>query len=140
VPRNSRPHLTLIALAALVAVVAFQASGPSAAEAIEVDPVIWQLSNDYPETLPGDFALPISTIYIKTHDAADWMSTYDDHPAAVSGPEAIQNLIDIYGAQGIAVAAWFVPKGTDYDAQLQLALAVIDSGVTALYADLEPFP
>ncbi|MCH7483546.1 MAG: hypothetical protein IIA90_00170 [Chloroflexi bacterium] len=139
-PRDSRPHLILIALAALIAAVAFQASGPSAAEAIEVDPVIWQLSNDYPETLPGDMALPISTIYIKTHDAADWMSTYDDHPAAVSGPEAIQNLIDIYGAQGIAVAAWFVPKGTDYDAQLQLAMAVIDSGVTALYADLEPFP
>ncbi|MCH7890997.1 MAG: hypothetical protein IH921_05785 [Gemmatimonadetes bacterium] len=91
-------------------------------------------------TLHGDLALPISTIYIKTHDAADWMSIYDGHPAAVSGPAAIQNLIDIYGAQGIEVAAWFVPKGTDYDAQLQLALQVIDSGVTALYADLEPFP
>ncbi len=129
-----------MALATLVAAVAFQASGPSAAEAIDVDPVIWQLSNDYPETLPGDLALPISTIYIKTHDATDWMSTYDDHPAAVSGPEAIQNLIDIYGAQGIEVAAWFVPKGTDYDAQLLRALQVIDSGVTALYADLEPFP
>ena len=139
-PSDSRPPFILIALATLVAAVAFQASGPSAAEAIDVDPVIWQLSSDYPETLPGDFALPISTIYIKTHDAADWMSTYDDHPAAVSGPEAIQNLIDIYGGQGIAVAAWFVPKGTDYDAQLQLALEVIDSGVTALYADLEPFP
>ncbi len=137
---ESRPPLILIALAALVAAVAFQASGPSAAEAIDVDPVIWQLSNDYPETLPGDITLPISTIYIKTHDAADWMSTYDDHPAAVSGPEAIQDLIDIYGAQGIAVAAWFVPKGTDYDAQLQLAIQVIDSGVVALYADLEPFP
>ncbi len=137
---HSRPPLILVALAALIAAVAFQASGPSAAEAIDVDPVIWQLSNDYPETLPGDLALPISTIYIKTHDAADWMSRYDDHPAAVSGPEAIQNLIDIYGAQGIEVAAWFVPKGTDYDAQLQMAIDVIDSGVTALYADLEPFP
>ncbi|MCH8050492.1 MAG: hypothetical protein IIC86_00550 [Chloroflexi bacterium] len=137
---NSRQPFILIALASLVAAVAFQASGPSAAEAIEVDPVIWQLSNDYPVTLPGDLSLPISTIYIKTHDAADWMSIYDDHPAAVSGPAAIRNLIDIYGAQGIEVAAWFVPKGTDYDAQLQLALQVIDSGVTALYADLEPFP
>ena len=137
---DSRQPLILIALAILVAAVAFQANGSSAAEAIDVDPVIWQLSNDYPATLPGDLALPISTIYIKTHDAADWMSTYDDHPAAVSGPAAIQNLIDIYGAQGIEVAAWFVPKGTDYDAQLQLALDVIDSGVTALYADLEPFP
>jgi len=140
VRHDPRPPPILIALAALVAAVAFQASGPSAAEAIDVDPVIWQLSNDYPETLPDDITLPISTIYIKTHDAADWMSTYDEHPAAVSGPEAIQNLIDVYGEQGIEVAAWFVPKGTDYDAQLQLAIDVIDSGVTALYADLEPFP
>ena len=135
----SRRPIVLIALAVLVAVVALQARGPSAAEAIEVDPVIWQLSNDYPQTLPGDLTLPISTIYIKTHDATEWMSTYDNHPAAVSGPAAIQNLIDIYGSQGIEVAAWFVPKGTNYDAQLQLALQVIDSGVTALYADLEPF-
>ncbi len=135
----SRRPIVLIALAVLVAVVALQARGPSSAEAIDVDPVIWQLSNDYPETLPGDISLPISTIYIKTHDAADWMSIYDSHPNAISGPAAIQNLIDIYGSQGIEVAAWFVPKGTNYDAQLQLALQVIDSGVTALYADLEPF-
>lgn len=140
VQSHSRPPFILIALAAIVAAVAFQASGPPAAEAIDVDPVIWQLSNDYPETLPGDLALPISTIYIKTHDGADWMSTYDGHPAAVSGPAAIKKLIDIYGAQGIEVAAWFVPKGTDYGAQLQRAIEVIDSGVTALYADLEPFP
>ena len=136
----SRQPFILIALASLVAVVALQANGPSAAEAIDVDPLIWQLSIDYPETLPGDLELPISTIYIKTHDGGDWMSTYDSHPNAVSGPAAIQNLIDIYGAQGIEVAAWFVPKGTDYDTQLLRALQVIDSGVTALYADLEPFP
>ncbi|MCI0813479.1 MAG: hypothetical protein J4O14_01235, partial [Chloroflexi bacterium] len=126
----SRQPFILIALASLVAVVALQANGPSAAEAIDVDPLIWQLSIDYPETLPGDLELPISTIYIKTHDGGDWMSTYDSHPNAVSGPAAIQNLIDIYGAQGIEVAAWFVPKGTDYDTQLLRALQVIDSGVT----------
>jgi len=137
---DSRPHFVLIFLAALVASVAFQASGPSASEAIDVDPVIWQLSKDYPETLPGDIELPISAVYIKTHEAADWMSIYDDHPAAVSGPEAIEDLIEIYGGQGIAVAAWFVPMGTDYEGQLQLAIEVIDAGVTALYADLEPFP
>ncbi len=137
---DSRQTSILIALATLVAALGLLATGPAAVEAIEVDPVIWQLSNDYPETLPDDIALPISTVYIKTHDAADWMSTYDDHPAAVSGQGAIQDLIDIYGAQGIDVAAWFVPKGTDYDAQLKIALEVIDSGVTALYADMEPFP
>ena len=134
-----RQPFILLALASLVAVIALQANGPSTAEAIEVDPVIWHLSVDYPDTLPGDIELPISTIYIKTHDGADWMSTYDSHPNAISGPASIRHLIDIYGGQGIEVAAWFVPKGTDYDAQVVRALQVIDSGVTALYADLEPF-
>jgi hypothetical protein len=119
--------------------VAFQANGPSSAEALDVDPLVWQLGVDYPETLPGDVELPIKTIYIKTHDATEWMSVYDDHPKAVSGPDAIRDLIDIYGQQGIEVAAWFVPKGTDYQTQFTMALQVIDAGVTALYADLEPF-
>ena len=132
------PSAILISFAALLVAVGFQASSP--AEALDVDPVIWHLSVDYPATLPGDVELPIRTVYIKTHDGSDWMSTYDDHPKAVSGPAAIQELIDIYGAQGIQVAAWFVPIGTDYAAQLEVAKQVIDSGVTALYADLEPFP
>ncbi|MEX0682492.1 MAG: hypothetical protein WD904_14610 [Dehalococcoidia bacterium] len=130
----------LISLAVIFAAVAFQASGPSAVGAIDVDPVIWQLSTDYPETLPGDVTLPIKTVYLKTHDGSLWMSTYDDHPKAVSGPAAIHDLINIYGQQGIQVAAWFVPYGTDYGPQIEIAKQVIDAGVTALYADLEPFP
>lgn len=123
-----------------VALAAAFGSGQSHADAPPlIEPIVWQLNLDYPETSPPDSALPIDTVYIKTHDGADWMSTYDSHPNAVSGPESIQNLIAIYGAQGIDVAAWFVPKGTDYDAQVAMAIQVIDSGVTALYADLEPF-
>ena len=53
-------------------------------------------------------------MYIKTHDATDWMATYDNHPQAVSGPESIRALIQSYAAQGIEVAAWFVPKGLDF--------------------------
>jgi len=104
-----------------------------------IEPMIWQFNRDYPAGTPADTSLSINTVYIKTHDGTDWMSTFDSHPAAVSGPASIQSLINVYGSQGISVAAWFVPKGTNYDAQLSLALQVIDSGVTALYADLEPF-
>jgi hypothetical protein len=123
----------------MFAAFALRDGGLSFVEAIDVDPVIWQLEEDYPETLPGDLELPIRTVYIKTHDGSDWMSTYDGHPYAVSGPEAIQNLIEIYGEQGIQVAAWFNPMGTDYAEQLKVAKQVIDAGVTALYADVEPY-
>ena len=104
-----------------------------------VEPIVWQLNRDYPDGTPTDSSLPIQTIYIKTHDGTDWMSTFDAHPLAISGPAALQNIIGIYASQGIQTAAWFVPKGSDYDGQVYMAEQVIDSGVTALYADIEPF-
>lgn len=129
----------LIVLAAVLLAAAFGSGRSHADPPPLIEPMIWQLDLDYPESTPPDASLPIQTVYIKTHDGTDWMSTYDDHPLAVSGPATIQSLINIYGNQGIEVAAWFVPKGDDYDAQVAMALQVIDSGVTALYADLEPF-
>jgi hypothetical protein len=68
------------------------------------------------------------------------MSVYDEHPQAVSGPDAFRKAIDSYRAQGIDVVAWFVPKGWDIETQLIMAGQVLESGVTALYADIEPFP
>jgi hypothetical protein len=129
----------LIVLAACSLAVMLHGAGSHADSSVKVEPIIWQLDRDYPDGTPNDNALPISTVYIKTHDGTDWMATYDTHPAAVTGPDAIRNLINLYGQQGIQVAAWFVPTGSDYDTQVQMAEQVIDSGVTALYADVEPF-
>lgn len=129
----------LIVLAAVLLAAAFDTGRSHADPPPLIEPMIWQLDLDYPESTPSDASLPIHTVYIKTHDGTDWMSTYDDHPLAVAGPATIQSLINIYGNQGIEVAAWFVPKGADYDTQVAMAVQVIDSGVTALYADLEPF-
>ena len=134
------PPFRVIAVAVLITVAGMASSAsPSPAGAITVEPVIWQLDQDYPGHVGGDAGLSVSTVYIKTHDGSDWMSTYDSNPRAVSGPASIRDLIDIYSTEGIEVAAWFVPYGSDYDAQVQMAVQVIDSGVTALYADLEPF-
>lgn len=136
-----RTNLTrlLVVLAGLAAAAFMQGGSSRAAQPLLVEPVVWQFDRDYPDSLPGDGELPIDTIYVKTHDATDWMATYDKNPNAIAGPESIQNVIDIYAQQGIEVAAWFVPKGKDYAKQLEMAKQVIDSGVTALYADLEPF-
>ena len=129
----------LIVLAACSLAVLLRPDASRADSALKIEPMVWQINRDYPDGTPIDSSLPIDTVYIKTHDGTDWMSTYDSHPWAVSGPAAIQNLINVYGEQGIQVAAWFVPTGSDYDTQLQMAEQVIDSGVTALYADIEPF-
>jgi hypothetical protein len=135
--RSLRSILLLAGALALLAVLA--GPSPSGSLAIQVEPVIWQLDRDYPGSNPDDAGLPITTVYIKTHDETYWMSEFDDNPNAVSGPDIIRELIQTYGQQGIEVAAWFVPKGTNYDRQVEMAVQVIDSGVTALYADLEPF-
>ena len=104
-----------------------------------VDVFIHQLDRDYPGANQDDTQLPIKDVYIKTHDGTDWMSTYDTNPQAISGPTALKNLMAAYQSQGIGVAAWFVPKGTDVDAQVAMAEQVIDSGVKALYADAEHY-
>ena len=125
-----------IILAALLAVLIVE---PAAASGIQVEAVIWQFSRDYPGADASDSDLPIRTVQVKTHDGTDWMSTYDSSPYAVSGPGAIQQLRSSYGSQGIDLVAWFVPQGTDVDGQVAIAEQVIDTGVTALYADVEPF-
>ena len=112
---------------------------PSPARAVEFEAVIWQFGEDYPGADGDDTKLPVQTVYIKTHDATDWMSTYDENTKAVRGPDSVRRLIDDYKAQEIEVMAWFVPKGGDIDRQVQMAVDVIDSGVKGLYADLEPF-
>jgi hypothetical protein len=136
---RSLPRSAIALIVVLGALMLLGANGPSTASAIEVEPVIWQLDEDYPAAIGPDVSLPISTVYIKTHDGTDWMSTYDSNPKAVSGPDSIRSLIQEYAAQGIEVSAWFVPKGLNFDRQVQMAVQVIDTGVKALYADLEPF-
>ena len=138
--RRFRPALLTTAFIALAFLAAGSQSAPSAgAQTMQADAVIWQFDMDYPGAEPNDSLLPIQTVYVKTHDGTDWMSTYDKSPAAISGPDSVQHLVDVYNAQGIQMAAWFVPFGTDIQAQLTMAEQVIDAGVSALYVDVEPF-
>ena len=106
---------------------------------LRVETVIWQLSRDYPEGGLPDSALPIPTVYLKTHDGTTWMAEYDHHPMAIDGPARLKELMAVYAAQGIDVIAWFVPNGRDAEGQLSMAKEVLDAGVKGLYADVEPF-
>jgi hypothetical protein len=131
--------LTLLAAGALAAVLHSGAGPAEAAPGLSIEPMVWQFDRDYGAGIPDDNVLPVDTVQIKTHDGTDWMSTYDTSPLAISGPDAVRQSVERYKAQGIDVAAWFVPMGTDYDRQVQMAIEVIDAGVSALYADIEPF-
>lgn len=116
------------------------ATSPGVRPQFSIEAVIWQLGRDYPNAAGGDdSALPINAVHLKTHDGTEWMSVYDDHPNAISGPGALRNAIATYEAQGIETIGWFVPKGTDIDTQLRMAQQVIDAGVAALYADIEVY-
>jgi hypothetical protein len=136
-------HRFRLALVLLACLLAIQQLGPQAdtpgVEAVDIEAVIWQFGKDYPGAQSDDTLLPVQTVYVKTHDATNWMATYDENPMAVTGPNSIRRLIDHYRGQGIEVVAWFVPKGGDIEGQLRMAEAVLDSGVRALYADIEPF-
>ena len=135
-------RLVLLTFIAALGMLQMSSSGGTAgadSTDIKIEAVIWQFNRDYPGAEANDLNLPIRTVYIKTHDGTDWMSTYDPNPNAVSGPDALRNLITTYSFQGIDVAAWFVPYGTDIEGQLQRAKEVIDTGVKGLYADVEPF-
>ncbi|HET8945145.1 MAG TPA: hypothetical protein VFO59_10220, partial [Dehalococcoidia bacterium] len=134
-----RRLVLLILVAALGALPVSLTGGAAQAESLDVEAVIWQFGRDYPGAESNDLNLPIKTVYIKTHDGTDWMSTYDSHPKAVSGPDALRNLVRDYSYQGIGVVAWFVPYGTDIEGQLQRAREVIDAGVKGLVADVEPY-
>ena len=132
-------RLILLTFIAALGVLGTQQAARADSADIRVEAVVWQFNRDYPGAESNDVNIPIKTVYIKTHDGTDWMSTYDPNPSAVSGPDALRNLITNYSYQGIDVVAWFVPYGTDIEGQLQRAREVIDTGVKGIIADVEPY-
>jgi hypothetical protein len=97
------------------------------------------MGRDYPGANVDDTQLPVDTVYIKSHDGTDWMSTYDRSPGAINGVDSLRQWVSYYNQRNINVVAWFVPKAGDLETQVRMAEAVIDSGVKGLYADVEPF-
>ena len=131
----------LLILCAVMVLAAALHGGEARASAggLQIEPFVWQLGQDYPDGHAGGL---VASDRHRIHQDArcDGLDVgVRSSPARCPGPAALQNLVNIYGSQGIGVAAWFVPKRLDFDTQLAMAEEVIDSGVTTLYADLEPF-
>jgi hypothetical protein len=129
--------ITLWALFALHQI-ASAAQLPTGNSSISVEAFIWRFNEDYPGS-KSDADTRVNTVYVKTHDGTDWESRFDKNPNAISGTGALQATVQRYNSMGVHVIPWFVPKGTNYRAQLDMAEAVIDSGTGELYADVEPW-
>jgi hypothetical protein len=107
---------------------------------MKTDACIWQFGVDYPGADGNDMKLPIDSVSVKAWDETYWMSTFDGHSSAISGPAAIRELVNVYAAQGIDLLLWCVPKGRNVARQIELSLACLDvPGVKGLIFDVEPF-
>ncbi len=72
-------------------------------------------------------------LLVKAMDGQQWLSDFDNAPAAIYGPRALRGLQQMGAAQGCTVVPWVVPHGRG-DAAAHAALGAV------LVADLEPYP
>ncbi len=100
---------------------------------------IWQFDDEGPpEAIRDRLARNNVGAIIKTHDALNWMSRWDDSPAAVSGPEQVASLVNFFGQAGVPVHVWCVIKGLDPLSEARMCAATLAAGAKSLYIDLEP--
>jgi len=80
-----------------------------------------------------------SGVIMKTHDGTDWMSKWDPSPDAVTGPDRVAALAQLFEGSGVPFHAYAVVKGADPIKEAQMAADVIAAGARSLFIDLEPW-
>ena len=99
---------------------------------------VWQFSIDGdPQQIAANLSANGVGIMLKTHDGLDWMSTFDAHPSAVTGPAQVATLARMYESRGVPFHAWCVVKGVDPVAEANMAADVLAAGARSLTLDLE---
>lgn len=99
---------------------------------------VWQFSIDGdPQQIAANLGANGIGIMLKTHDGLDWMSTFDAHPSAVTGPAQVATLARMYESHGVPFHAWCVVKGIDPVAEANMAADVLAAGARSLTLDLE---
>ncbi|HEX5940602.1 MAG TPA: LysM domain-containing protein, partial [Dehalococcoidia bacterium] len=76
-------------------------------------------------------------VAVKTHDATDWMSTYDTSLSAITGPTRVGEIAAQFEDAGVPFHAWCVVKGIDPFLEAQMASEVLAAGARSLIIDLE---
>ena len=99
---------------------------------------VWQFSIDgNPPQIAANLGANGVGVMLKTHDGLDWMSTFDAHPSAVTGPAQVSTLARMFESRGVPFHAWCVVKGIDPVAEAQMAADVLAAGARSLTLDLE---
>lgn len=77
---------------------------------MQIDLWVHQIDTGYPGLVGSDDSpLPVSAFLVKTHDGLYWQATWDSHPLAISGLDALRRLRDAYAPR--ATVPWSVPHG-----------------------------
>lgn len=99
---------------------------------------VWQFRHDgVREQIRDVLAAHNLGIAMKTHDATDWMSKYDDSDDAITGPDAVASLAQFFEDGGVPFHAWGVLHGQDPVAEATLASQVLTAGARSVIVDLE---
>jgi hypothetical protein len=101
---------------------------------------VWRFSTDGPAAqIAATLANARSGVIMKTHDKTDWMSKWDPHPDAVTGPERVAALGQLFESAGVPFHAYAVVEGLDPVKEAQMASEVFSAGARSLFIDLEPW-
>jgi hypothetical protein len=99
---------------------------------------VWQFSADgTPEQIIPKLAANRLAVMMKTHDGVEWMSTYDNSPSAINGPDQVRRIAAQFERGGVEFHAWSVVKGVDPAREAQMAADVLAAGARSLTLDLE---
>ncbi len=119
---------------------AFVEAPPGACKDVRYLSWVWQFSRDGPAAeIAAQLAEARMGVLVKTRDGTDWMAVYDTSPDAVTGPERVRALADLFEGQGVPFHAWAVVKGLDPQREAEMAAQVLAAGARSIYLDLEPF-
>lgn len=103
--------------------------------AMRIPAYVWQLNRDYPGAEPDDANLPLSEVWLKTHDGVTWMGNIYRHPAAPLSGASVTHLTQVYAQNNIRFVPWCVPTGEDIPREAEIATEVLD-GLAAAGAPL----
>ena len=101
---------------------------------------VWHFGTDGPaQQIASRLAANRGAVIMKTHDATDWMSKWDHSPDAVTGPDRVAALGQLFEANGVPFHTYAVVKGIDPIREAQMAAEVLGAGARSIFLDLEPF-
>lgn len=101
---------------------------------------VWRFSTDgSPAQIAATLAEARGGVIMKTHDKTDWMAKWDPSPDAVTGPERVAALAQLFETAGVPFHAYAVVEGLDPVKEAQMASEVFSAGARSLFIDLEPW-